>query len=103
MPLSLKQTLLEVWKQALVQNADVVELGTERYPVRRTQKRHLRQVDFVFDGSEIRGLEQNPETKSRWARMARSGKTVMQFLSEGVYVANVADGKVTFYQGRGTA
>jgi len=24
----------------------------------------------------------------------------MQFLTEGVYVANVADGKVTFYQGR---
>jgi len=54
-----------------------------------------RQVDFVFDGSEIRGLEQNPETKSRWPQMARSGKKVMQFLSEGRYVANVVDAKVT--------
>jgi hypothetical protein len=50
---------------------------------RRTPKRGLRQVDFVFDGNEIRGLEQNPHTKSRWARLARSGKKVMQFLSEG--------------------
>jgi hypothetical protein len=36
-------------------------------------------VDFVLDGNEIRGLEQNPETKSRWAQMARSGEKVMQF------------------------
>jgi hypothetical protein len=57
----------------------------------------LRQVDFVFDGNEIRGLEQNPDTKSRWAQMARSCKKVMQFLSEGRYVANVVDGKVTLY------
>jgi hypothetical protein len=40
-------------------------------------------VDFVFDGKEIRGVEQNPQTKSRWAPMARSGKKVMQFLNEG--------------------
>jgi hypothetical protein len=69
-------------------------LGTERYAVRRTPKRRLREVDFVFDGNEIRGLEQNRETKSSWAQMARSGKKVMQFLSEGRYVANVVDGKV---------
>lgn len=57
-------------------------------------------MDFEFGGNEIRGLEQNPQTKSRWAQMARSGRKVMQFLSEGRYVANVADGKVTFYGGR---
>jgi hypothetical protein len=95
-----ERTLLEVWRQTLVENAKVVELGTQRYPVRRTLKRGLRQVDFVFDGNEIRGLEQNPNTKSRWAQMARSGKKVMQFLSEGRYVANVVDGKVTLYGGK---
>jgi len=41
------------------------------------RKRGLRQVDFTFDGNEIRGLEQNPATKSRWAQMAQSGKKVM--------------------------
>ena len=100
---SLEESLIEVWRQALVENAKVVELAKERYPVRRTPKRGLRQVDFVFDGNEIRGLEQNPETKSCWAQMARSGKKVMQFLSEGRYVANVVDGKVTLYGRRAGA
>jgi hypothetical protein len=54
-------------------------------------------VDFLFDGNEIRGLEQNAATKSRWAELARSGKKVMQFLSGGGYVAVVADGQVTLY------
>jgi len=97
MTLTFEQILIEVWRQALVKNTEAVELGSERYPVRTTPKRGLRQVDFVFEGNEIRGLEQNPETKSRWAQMARSGKKVMQFLSEGRYVANVVDGKVNFY------
>ena len=94
---SFEKTLIAVWRQVLVENADVVELGTGRYPVRRTPKQGLRQVDFVVDGNEIRGLEQNPKTKSHWAEMARSGVKVMQFLSEGRYVANVADGKMTRY------
>lgn len=97
---SFEQTLVEAWRQALVESNDAVLLGTARYPVRRTQKRHLREVDFLYDGNEIRGLEQDPETKSRWAKMARSGKKVMQFLSEGRYVANVGDGRVNLY-GRG--
>jgi len=97
MAISFEQTIIEVWRQALVENADIVALESERYPVRMTPKRRLRQVDFEFDGNKIRGLEQNPETKSRWAQMARAGKKVMQFLSEGHYVANVADGKVTLY------
>jgi len=42
--------------------------------VRRTPKRGLRQVDFFFDGNEIRGLEQNPEAKSwrhKWHVLAK--------------------------------
>lgn len=97
MAISFEQTIIEVWRQALVENADIVALESERYPVRMTPKRRLRQVDFEFDGNKIRGLEQNPETKSRWAQMARTGKKVMQFLSDGRYVANVVDGKVTLY------
>jgi hypothetical protein len=100
MDFSFEQALIEVWRQSLVENTKVVELGTEHYPVRLTRKRRLRQVDFVFDGNQIRGLEQNPDTKSRWAQMARAGKKVMQFLSEGRYVANVVDGKVTIYSRR---
>lgn len=94
---SFEETLIEVWRQTLVENTKAVKLGAEGYPVRRTARRGLRQVDFVFDGHEMRGLQQNPETKSRWAQLARSGKKVMQFLSEGRYIANVVDGKVTRY------
>ena len=94
---SLEETLIEVWRQVLVENAAVVQLGANRYPVKRTSKRGLRQVEFTYDGNELRGLEQNPETKSRWAQLARSGKKVMQFLGEGHYVANVVDGEVTIY------
>jgi len=94
---NLEQALIEVWRQSLVEDAKVVVLGTERYAVHRTPEKGLRQADFVLDGNEIRGLEQNPDTKSRWAQMARSGKKVMQFLSEGRYVANVVDGKMTLY------
>jgi hypothetical protein len=95
--LSFELALIEDWRQALVDNTKTVVLGSERYPVRSTPKRGLRQVDFEFDGNEIWGLEQNPQTKSRWAQMARSGKKAMQFLSQGRYVANVIDGKMTLY------
>jgi len=92
-----ERTLVEVWRQTLVENAKTVILGEELFRVQRTPKQGLRQVDFTFEGNEIRGLEQNPNTKSRWAQLARSGKNVMQFLSNGRYVANVMDGKVTMF------
>jgi hypothetical protein len=94
---SFEEALVDVWRQVMVQNARIVELAGKRYPVRKTSRKHLRQVDFVFDGEELRGLEQNPETKSRWAKMARSGKKVMQFLNAGRYVAVVVDAKPILY------
>jgi hypothetical protein len=57
-----------------VENSKVVELGTETFPVLRIPKRGLRQVDFVLDGEDIRGLEQNPYGKrapSRWEQASR--------------------------------
>jgi hypothetical protein len=101
MAISFEQVLVDVWRQALVENAEVVVLGAEHYPIRLTPKLYLREVDFVFDRNKIRGLEQNPATKSRWAQLARSGKKVMQFLEGGRYVAVVADGKVTLYGAAG--
>jgi hypothetical protein len=94
---SFEQTLVDVWRQTHVENATLLSLGAKHYPIRHTPKRHLREVDFVFDDRKIRGLEQNPDTKSRWAQVARSGMKVMQFLSEGRYVANVVDGEVALY------
>jgi hypothetical protein len=96
----LKDILLSVWRQALLEDAPEVEVESRRSAVRRTSRHRLRQVDFLFDGQEMRGLEQNPQTRSRWAQMARAGKKVMQFLSAGRYLAVVVDGKVTPYGDR---
>lgn len=99
--MKLEEALTAVWRQALEENANLVELEGKRYPVRRTQRLRLRQVDFEFEGQEMRGIEQNPATKSRWAEMARAGQKVMQFTSGGRFFANVADGKVTLYRSAG--
>jgi NADPH-dependent ferric siderophore reductase len=98
--MTLEEALRRVWRATMVENAPAVEVEGQTYPVRTTPKKRLRQVDFVFHHQELRGLEQNPETASRWAQLARRGHQVMQFLSAGRYVANVVDGKVTRYGGR---
>ena len=97
MVVSLEEFLISLWRQALIENARTVTLDGRRYPVRRTTRSRLREVDFEFDGQMLRGLEQNPNTNSRWAQLAREGKKVMQFLNGGKYIANVVDGKVKFY------
>jgi hypothetical protein len=95
--MTLEETLVAVWRQAMVDAADTVELDGKRFQVHLTPRKKLREVDFVFRDQPLRGLEQNPRTGSRWAEMARSGAKVMQFLSEGRYVGVVVDGKVTMY------
>jgi hypothetical protein len=104
--MTLEETLVSVWRQTLVENLKAVDLAGRSFPVRRTARRGLRQVDFDFEGNELRGIEQNPETRSRWAQLARGGAKVMQFLAGGPageragrrYVAVVVNGKVTLYR-----
>jgi len=97
MAANLEETLTSVWKQALIDDAESVTLGDRSFPVRRTRRSRLREVDFQFEGHQLRGLEQNPETASGWAQMARQGKKVMQFLEQRRYLAVVVDGKIQFY------
>ena len=97
MAASLEETLISVWRQAMVEGAKTVILEDGNFPLRRTSRSRLREVDFQFQSHALRGLEQNPETGSRWARLAREGKKVMQFLSGRRYIAVVVDGKVQFY------
>jgi len=109
--MTLEEALVEVWRQALAEGAENVELDGEKFRVRETPRKHLREVDFVFQGEpsrkavrdtkiELRGLEQNPNTESRWAKLARAGHKVMQFLSAGRYIGVVVNGKVTLYGGK---
>ena len=95
--MTLEEALLKVWHATMVEGAPAVELEGQAFPVRTTPKKRLREVDFIFNRQELRGLEQNPETGSRWAQLARAGHKVMQFLSAGRYVANIVDGKLTRY------
>src|SRR5438552_16298304 len=97
MAASLEETLISVWQQALIENARSVKLENRGFPVRRTSRSKSREVGFQFEGHELRGLEQNPETASRWAQLARQGKKIMQFLQQRRYIVVVADGKVQLY------
>jgi hypothetical protein len=99
--MKLDEAFERVWRAALVEKAAEVELGEKSYRVRKTPRSGLRQVDFEFEGRTLRGLEQNPKTASRWAKLAKAGHKVMQFLETGRYVGNVVDGKVMLY-GHGT-
>jgi hypothetical protein len=95
--MSLEEAFVSVWQQAFAENAKTVTLDDVSYPIRRTSRSKLREVDFKFGDTTFRGVEQNPSTNSRWAKLAREGKKVMQFLVDGRYVAGVVDGKVTLY------
>jgi hypothetical protein len=97
MPATLKDTLLSVWRQVMIDDSPTVNLEDKKFRVRKTSRSRLREVDFQFEGRELRALEQNPKTTSRWAKLAREGKKVMQFLEQGQYIAVIADSKVQIY------
>lgn len=97
MTANFEETLIAVWRQALVEDSKTVTLESGNYPVRRTSRSKLREVDFHFEEQTLRGVEQNSNTKSRWAQLAREGKKIMQFLNKGRYIANVVDGKLQVY------
>ena len=94
------EILIEVWRQALVERSSAVDIAGKSFPVRKTAHKRLIEVDFAFAGQRYRGIQQNPNTKSGWANLARKGAKVMQFLQAGRYVAVVVDGKVTHYSSR---
>jgi hypothetical protein len=98
--MTLEEAMISIWRQAMLEDAKFVELDGKRHRVTKSSHRRLREVTFVFDGRELKGLEQNPDTASRWAKLAREGSKVMQFLEGSRYIANVVDGKVMSYSKR---
>jgi hypothetical protein len=95
--MTLGETLIEVWQQVLVEGKTRVELADKSYPVTTTRARKLRTVRFDYDSYRLDGIEQNPETGSRWALLAREGKRIMQFSVERRYIGNVSEGQLTRY------
>ncbi len=94
---TLADTLISIWQQALSERKPAVQVGSTQYPVGVTRSSRLRTVDFTYRRHRFAGIEQNPETSSRWAALAREGRRIMQFNCDGRYVANVCDGKLTRY------
>ncbi len=95
--MTLAETLISVWQQVLVEEKPAVELEGTTFPVDRTRTRKLRTVRFACGTRRLDGIEQNPETDSRWAALAREGKRIMQFSCGRRYFANVSEGHLTRY------
>ncbi|PYV18830.1 MAG: hypothetical protein DMG21_03875 [Acidobacteria bacterium] len=95
--MTLGEALVEVWRQALENGKDTVELDGERFRVNTTRGKGLRIVSFKVGSHGFDGIEQNPQTSSRWAELAREGKRIMQFSVSRRYVANVCEGKLLRY------
>lgn len=95
--MTLGETLVAVWQQALAEGKSDVRLEGKSYPVETTRAKRLRTVEFGYVSDRLTGIEQNPKTGSRWALLARKGKRIMQFSCRGRYVGNVCEGKLLRY------
>ena len=76
-----------------------VDVAGRKTRVGRTGAQRLRTVRFLMGGREYQAIEQNPEKPSRWGKLARAGRRVVQVrdLGSQKYVAAIVDGKVTEY------
>ena len=54
--MSLEEALISVWQQVFAENAKTVTLDDVRYPIRRTSRSKLREVDFKFGDTALRGV-----------------------------------------------
>ena len=95
--MTLSEVLVAVWREALAEGATQVEVAGVRHPVARTRNQRLRVVTFSLEDRQIEGIEQNPNTTSRWAKLAQQGQRIMQFSSNGRYIANVCERRLTRY------
>ena len=93
-----EELLVEVARQVF-EGCETVTTPAGNARVQRTSKQKLQRVEFAAGAQRLVGIEQNPNTASRWAQLARAGHKVMQFRDArtGAYVANVVDGEATFY------
>lgn len=93
----LAAALVSVWDQVMAKGRSEVELDGRRFPLQRTRGKGLQLVAFTCQGVAVEGIEQNPATSSRWAKLAQEGTRIMQFSARGRYFANVCEGRVTRY------
>ncbi len=98
--MTLAETFIEIWRQVMDSGdgpPKQVTIGGQTWRVRRTRSTQVHAVDFMFGEYDVTGIEQNPRKKTRWAKKAREGAKVMQFLCERQFIANVCDGVLNRY------
>jgi hypothetical protein len=86
MTASLEDTLISVCRQALVEDAPTVKLGSRSYPVRRTSRSKLREADFQFQGQTLRG---GTEPENEFS-LGKTRQTVIQFLDDGPFTSRTS-------------
>ena len=94
----LDHAILSSLAEQMMSGPEVIVEG-RKSRVARTGSQRLRTVRFLMGGTEYQSIEQNPEKSSRWGKLAREGRRVVQVrdLASQKYVAVVVDGKVTEY------
>jgi hypothetical protein len=75
--------------QGIFNNMETIEIEGYTYHLDFTSRKGLRL--FKIDGYSY--LEQNSETGSKWAKMAREGHRIMWVLKGRRYLAQVRDGE----------
>jgi hypothetical protein len=95
--MNLSELMVHVWKQSLAEGLSEIEINGRNYRVTRTRSQGLRIVSFLYQDQIIDGIEQNPLTTSRWAKLAQDGKRIMQFRCRGRFIANVCEERLTRY------
>jgi len=93
----LEAALISAWQQMLVEASSKVELEGKEYPVTMSRAKRVRMTEFGIGPFHVAAIEQNPQTGSHWAALAREGSRIMQIRCEGRYVGNVCDGKLIRY------
>jgi hypothetical protein len=53
--MTLEEALVAVWRGALAEGAAQVDVDGQKFPVRETPRKHLREVDFVLKASRCAG------------------------------------------------
>ena len=74
--------------EGIFNNQETIEIDGYTYHLDNTPSKGLRV--YMIDGYSY--LEQNPDTGSNWAKMAREGHQIMWVLKGRRYLAQVRDG-----------
>jgi len=94
--------VLQAVAMQLMNGDEVAIEEDQKLRVKRVGSGRLRMVQFKLNGRTFEAIEQNPDKPSRWGKLAREKRQVVQFrdLATHKYVAVAVDGEITQY-GRG--